>query len=488
MVNAKRGVLLLLLSLVSVCKAQDYDPEERFTIDRLHEDFALLKRALQTTHPGLNRYVTPQETEHMFAEISARLNRPMTEREFFREVTLLSSVINCGHTRFRRSAAFYGQQDDHASYLPVRLRILGDRAYVLHDGTKEGSLTPGSEILRINGQAISALIERMMLHLPGDGTIRTGRTKVLEDNFPALYKDLIDQPGDYEVELIDSSGSVKLVRVEPLTPAESDKVGQVRYPELSEPRPAALALEVRSNVAVLTIRSFGNSVKDASGNDYNTFLDQSFRKIQEKEISNLIVDLRENGGGSDEYGARLFSYLSEQPFEYYDHLGVVVEHVDFLKHTSLPQDFNEEIKKRVREDDLGRRVAVGHPNLQTQQPIEPGFRGRVIFLIDRGSFSATAEFASVAHNHKRGIFIGEETGGGYHGNTSGMGYLLTLPHTKLRINIPMIKYVSAVSGNPFASRGIIPDYRVLPTIEEILSGADPVLESALRRIRQLQGQ
>jgi C-terminal processing protease CtpA/Prc len=334
------------------------------------------------------------------------------------------------------------------------------------------------------------LIEEMIPHIPGHGTIRTGRTRTLEDNFPVLYRDLIAQPQHYGVELVEPSGSVRLVRVDPVTPTGSDKIGQARYPELSGPRPPALALESRSspNVAILTIRSFGGGTKDSSGNDYNTFLERSFRKIEEKNNSDLIVDLRGNGGGSDVYGARLFSYLTDRPFKYYDHLGVVVDQVDFLEHTSLSQDFNEEIKKRIRVDDLGRRTAVGHPNLQTQEPLKPGFGGRVFFLIDRGSFSATAEFAAVARHHERGTFIGEETAGGFHGNTSGMTYLLTLPHTKLRINIPMIKYVSAVSSQTHIARGIIPDYRVLPKIEDLLTGHDPVMEFALKQIQLLQGR
>jgi len=488
MLHANQAFLLILLALISTGRAQDYEPGERFTSEQLKQDFALLKKALEETHPGLNRYVTPQVTERMFSEISAELNRSMTERDFYREVTLLNSVIDCGHTRIRRSADFYDWQDAHDLYLPVRLKILEGRAYVRYDGTKEGVLPSGSEILRINGRAVSALFEEMLPHIPGDGTIRSGRIRTLEDHFPVLYKYLIAEPERYDVELVDSDGLVKLVRVDSVTLSDSDKVGQARYPEASQPAPAALALEIRppSNVAILTIRSFGNSVRDSSENDYNTFLDQSFRKIQEKSISDLIVDLRGNGGGSDEYGARLFSYLTNEPFEYYDYLGMVVDQVDFVKHTSLPPDFSELIKKSVRVDEQGRRAAIGHPNLQTQKPLEPGFRGNVIFLIDRGSFSATAEFAAVAHYHKRGIFIGEETGGGYHGNTSGMSYLLTLRHTKLQIDIPMIKYVSAVSDYPFASRGIIPNYRVLPTIEQILAGADPVMEFALGKIQSRQ--
>lgn len=49
----------------------------------------------------------------------------------------------------------------------------------------------------------------------------------------------------------------------------------------------------------------------------------------------------------------------------------------------------------------------------------------------------TAEFYSVAHYHRHCSFIGEEVGDGYYGSTSGYDLRLTLPHTKIRVTIPL---------------------------------------------------
>ena len=88
------------------------------------------------------------------------------------------------------------------------------------------------------------------------------------------------------------------------------------------------------------------------------------------------------------------------------------------------------------------------------------------------------------HYHNRAMFIGEECGAGYYGNTSGIMPTLTLPNTKLRVRIPMVRYVMAVSGYPYPDRGIIPDYPFQRTIEDYLHDNDTELEFVLNLINK----
>jgi C-terminal processing protease CtpA/Prc len=117
--------------------------------------------------------------------------------------------------------------------------------------------------------------------------------------------------------------------------------------------------------------------------------------------------------------------------------------------------------------------------LQTWKPQRDAFSGQVYVLINGNSFSVTSEFASVAHFHKRATFIGQETGGGYYGDNSGVFAMVKLPHSGLELGIPLVAYYSAVQGYPYPDRGIIPDYTVVPTVEEVLKGHDRALQTAL---------
>jgi hypothetical protein len=89
----------------------------------------------------------------------------------------------------------------------------------------------------------------------------------------------------------------------------------------------------------------------------------------------------------------------------------------------------------------------------------------------------------VVHHHGRATFVGEESGAGYYGNVSGGGVTLTLPHSGVRVRIPFIKYSCAVSGYTPEDRGLIPEHIIVPTVDDLLAGRDPVLEFALELAR-----
>jgi C-terminal processing protease CtpA/Prc len=123
---------------------------------------------------------------------------------------------------------------------------------------------------------------------------------------------------------------------------------------------------------------------------------------------------------------------------------------------------------------------VNRPNLGIQQPSKPHFDGQVLILIDGGSFSTSAEFAAVCHSHQRATFIGEESSGAYYGDDSGITPTLVLPNTKLRIDVPLIAYYTAVNGARNQNRGILPDCPVRHTIQDELEGRDEGTEIALK--------
>src|SRR5262249_15491635 len=123
-------------------------------------------------------------------------------------------------------------------------------------------------------------------------------------------------------------------------------------------------------------------------------------------------------------------------------------------------------------------------NLGIQQPSKPTFAGKVFTLINGGCFSTTSEFLSQAHFHRRATFIGEESGGGYYGNTSGVVPALTLPNTKLVIQVPLLTYYMAVNGYKAAAHGVMPDHEVKYTIDELLAGTDKELALALELARK----
>ena len=129
------------------------------------------------------------------------------------------------------------------------------------------------------------------------------------------------------------------------------------------------------------------------------------------------------------------------------------------------------------------RLVTEHPGLRVQQPAEGRFKGEVYVLTDGWTFSTAADVATVAHHNRLATFVGEETGGGYDGNTSGVSRGVTLGHSGLAVNVPCWMYTTKNVGHSFFGRGVVPDHPVRPSIEDALAGRDAVFELALALIR-----
>jgi C-terminal processing protease CtpA/Prc len=211
------------------------------------------------------------------------------------------------------------------------------------------------------------------------------------------------------------------------------------------------------------------------------FISDAFGEMAKKKSRALILDLRDNGGGADDLGKLLLSFLIDEPFRYYDDLVLNGLEFGFQKYSAQKRALPAEMMERQPN---GKYRLVKHPNWGTQQPSKPTFTGKVYILINGGSFSTTSEFLSHAHARKRGIFIGEESAGGYYGNTSGPGCFLTLPNTKLQAYVPLMTYYMAVPKGQPPGHGVMPDHPVQYTINELLEGKDKELALALKLARQ----
>ena len=115
-------------------------------------------------------------------------------------------------------------------------------------------------------------------------------------------------------------------------------------------------------------------------------------------------------------------------------------------------------------------------------PSEWNFNGKVIFIINGLSFSATSYFAGIARSNDRGVFVGEETGGAYYGGSSGEIYRTVLPNSNIRLNIPKDVYANPEKSIGAKDRGVIPDYIVIPSIRDIIKNRDVQLNYALELV------
>ena len=444
---------------------------------KLREDLHILRRALEEGHSGVYRYTPKADLDRQFDQAERALDRPMNVYEFYRVVAPAVAAVKCGHTGVRVPPMV--SQQKHR--LPLSVRVLDGKVFVLRDLSSKGTLA-GLEIRSVNGTPAAQLVKTMLASTPGDGDVQTARMyRIGRLTFANNLVDLLGLESPYTVTFWDARARRETtVRLEGQEESKLREAARAKFPQ-DEPakESAQLSFLDDGKVAFLKVRRFGGHADAAGKKDLRTFFPEAFSEIDKKKAGALILDLRDNGGGADELGKLLLSFLIDKPFKYYDDLVINALKFSFQKHTNFPNGFPARLNELVERQPNGKYRMVKHPNWGTQQPSKPAFAGPVYILINGGSFSTTSEFLSHVHARKRATFIGAESAGGYYGNTSGPGVLLTLPNTKLQAYVPLMTYFMAVRDYKAANHGVVPDYPVAYTIDELLAGKDKELALAL---------
>ena len=458
----------------------------QMTPAQAQEDFDVMRQALEEAHSGLYRYSTKPEIDGMFAAQRAKLDRPMNTAELWTILSETLAQIRCGHTGMDPDQTTSAAAAT-AKKFPLRVRVQGpDRLVVLFNDTADNqTIRPGAEILKINGRSAGDVLKRIWRTMSADGDIESGKRERM-GNFALYYWLAIEQAAEFSIEFRDgsSTASVKLAGV---TDAErtshQNAVNAGIHSGLDQLNWFHDNLSIRflkdPEIAQIRIRGF-------SGKDFPQWMEDTFKSLREKGTKTLIVDLRQNGGGVDMYGAMLVSYLTDKPFRYFDHINVRTIAPRFKGESDWNRSRETELSERmIRNPKVGFLVPASiHPGVAEQMPGKYPFLGKVFVLTDGRTFSTSADFCAVVHHLKRAIFIGEETGGGYYGNNSGMSTRVTLPHLKSRVGIQMYEYWNAVDGTGQKRRGTLPDHRVETKVADLLRGIDEPLNVALRLANQ----
>lgn len=417
-----------------------------FSVEKLKEDFKIFRESLQERHAGLYRYKNKKELDKVFDNCLAKIDHPMTLLEFGKTITYLISSIEDGHTGTNLPPLLMDYIGKNRKIFPAYVSFISNQAFVLCSEEKE--LPAGIEILSINNEPIQKIKEQLFRDLPSDGKITTKKQQVLGNGtFPFIYSWIYGEKDTFKLICKTKEGEIKTLDIISDSLSDFDcenrkSVDDTKYLEFRY---------VNNNVALLTIKTFDKRRLN-SGQNFGEFLNSVFEKLNLLSINNLIIDLRGNAGEDAEYGALLYSYLTSKRFGYFSSKTSTKENVTYKK----------------------------NPLLWLQKPQNNNYQGKAYFLIDGLSFSTTADFCAIAKSNNRGIFIGEETGGAYYGNTSGQIKKVQLSNTNIEIKIPKFKYVNSVKKTRYRDRGVISDYTIRQNTDDLLRHNDVQLNLAIK--------
>lgn len=488
--------LLTILSLLFIfcCKQNENTTTEipsfqnlelkQLPLSELQSDFDLLVNSLKEAHTGLYWYSTEKQFDSLVTVQRTLLKGNLNSLQFYTIVSPIIAFSKEDHCDISLSDELNNTFTEKGFFLPLIISNLNQKPLILNQPYK------GLELTAINGIKIEEIYQRIFNTFASDGFILSSKYRYLDlRGFSREYAKVIDQQNENTITT--KNLSTGKTETHPLKTVSYNKLSELMAQVFSEnkireeiDKPGELLFQ-ENNTAILTFTTFGNSDFEAYDMNFKQFVDASFTEIAKRKSKNLIIDLRDNGGGSEGNEDYLFSYLMDKPYNKYKQVELSKFSFSFLNHTdySSPEDRKEledELKAENEKSDEGK--IYRKTGIYTPEPLKSNpFKGQVYVLTSGWTYSGAAEFSTLMKEHTKAIFIGEETGGGYYGNTSGTSLELTLPNTKLVVDIPILKFVLDVTKGEFG-RGILPDFDIQPTFDQYIKGYDTELEYAKKWI------
>ena len=412
-----------------------------FTAKAYKEDLDQLGQKILEVHPNALKFISKVELLKIIEEKKALVTDQTTYGEFAWHCSEIIASINCSHSS---TGSFYFENEmlPLALRFPLQVRWVNDKLFVIDPLNNANKVAIKDEIVSINGVAASALIADIYHHISSQGYVATTKKHAFNTwatgmipyalGFPASYE-LVVKGKDTPVVLNEATTFKNLYRDPSIKSCDDN-----------------LCLEVlkEDNIAIMTIASF-NYYPWNNLSVFEDFIDRSFLEIKEKGITNLIIDVRFNGGGSSESSIHLLKYLADRPFTYY----------------SLAE---YEGKEGPREGE------------QVQIPKASGFAGKCYFIIDGNGNSTTGHFMSMVKALKLGTIVGEELGSNHF--CSAGQKICRLPNTRLEYYLANNTHVTTATMLP-VEKGILPDHYVTQGIEDYLNNTDTVKEFTIRLIQ-----
>lgn len=339
----------------------------------------------------------------------------------------LSSLLGDGHTYTHFTKAIYRSKDAFQIF-PFSVQFNDEYLVVTQSSTPQ--LRIGDKIAAIDGKTVAQLQELTKYAL---GELPLQKQYKIEQNL-AFYMQLLY--GRYEkVSLSISHGNhhhntiIALIDEKNQTPEEL----LYHYQNIGE------------NTGLLTLPTFSH--QKINETEYKDFLAKTFAEIQSTSIKKLVIDLRQNGGGKEEYGMQLFPYLGLDSYQ---------SRQSYQVKTSKP------LKKYIRKNNIKWFMYPLYPFAyfikdirlllfkkngtitdipQSPTPLSPhtnAFDGEVVLLTSSHTYSAAADFTAAFKHAQRGQIIGQNINQPYTGFIDTMPF--ELPHSKTPAGVAFKRY------------------------------------------------
>jgi hypothetical protein len=414
---------------------QDTYHFQNFSKENLKEDFTVLFNKLDSTHYDLYHKNSKKEFENKHKELIEEIKDSMNLFEFYYHALPLYDMLEDAHSLFIFPFNYTKEYENQGGkFIPLEVIIKDQQVYISKNHS--GQIIPlYSEIISINDVSCTDIIEKLDLLVKNE-------RKQTEEKYMSHFFDRILYPiygfdKYYEVIIKTPDGESKVISLE----------GVTADPFNTEKEPYYSFHTIGDSIGIIDINLCEGRYKFAS------FCDSVFVILKQRNIPNLIIDVRDNGGGSTFHGDTLLTYITNKKFTQY---GQVKMKMSPMVNNNLDTIYFEEYNQRPER-------AYDNPKR---------FEGDVYMIANQNSFSSATMLAATFKCYDMGTLIGEETGGVEVFFDEPI--LMTLPNTGIRF-LASYQYRWCACGQN-TDRGIIPDYETTWNVNDKIEGVDTDLK------------
>ncbi|QKG51254.1 S41 family peptidase [Hymenobacter sp. BRD67] len=354
-----------------------------------------------------------------------------TTLAYYQVLQEMCAQLHDGHTNVYEP---YDPKENQNERPPLRTALIEDKVLIteVRSATlRRQGLVPGVEVVAIDGvparQYGQSRAAGQSASTPQDRDVRTYTYTLLSGK--------ADQP--LALTLQDAKGHTF-----------KQTVARSGYSDVEKGRLPAMRFRLLpGNVAYVALNAFDND-------SLPKLFAAAYPQIS--QASALLLDVRNNGGGSSELGYDVLSYLTDKAF---------------LTSRWMTRDYHPAFRAWQRDPRWYSEPVNSFDPKGTAPYTRP-----VLVLTSARSFSAAEDFAVAFDQMKRGKIVGEPTGG-----STGQPLFFTLPGGgAARI---CTKRDSYADGKDFVGVGVQPQVLVRPTVRDTRAGRDTVLEAALKELK-----
>jgi len=481
----------------------NYLPQQKYSATALQQDLEVARSTYMKNHPAIDWYNSRDSINQRFERVKQSITDSLTEPEFRVLLSFAIEAIRCGHTSVLSSKGYIRHiEKNPVPQFPFEVRFWGEDSLIVVRSLLKDSLAlpPGTAIKSIGGVSAGELIAQMKQYVSTDGYSDGFKDIIISNSFSARLRWMYGPMKQYKVAYIDSLGMAKekvFPNYQPQKPGQKVVIkDSAALAALAKAKKDSTAI-VAKTLSQLKSKITGNWEADSSLSlsvlTLNTFsnrrvsgiIRKGFKNLSKSGHKNLVIDLRNNGGGKINNSTLLTRYLVNKPFRVADSASAVNLKLAYPRYTQASWIYRYFRWAFISKQSDG-RYHMGTMERRYYTPKRNHhFKGNVFIITAGGSFSASSLFLSKIVNQPNVITVGEETGGGARGNSAIMTPQVTLPNTRVRIRLPLFKLISDATV-PDIGRGIVPKQVVPPNSWFIKTGQDPKMAWIKEYLRQKQ--